>query len=642
MTIPAPAADVDTDGAAHAEKLQEVVVRFAGDSGDGMQLTGTQFTNTSALLGNDLSTLPDFPAEIRAPAGTLPGVSAFQVRIADYDIHTPGDVPDVLVAMNPAALKTNLPDLPANGILILNSNEFTKRNLMKARYDVSPLEDGTVEGYRVFQVELTKLTRAVLEDLDLTNRDRDRCKNFFALGMVYWMFSRPLENTTEWLHNKFKSKPIIAEANVKAMQAGWNYCDITGAFQVRYEVEPAELAPGTYRNINGNSALALGLVAASRRSGLPLFLGSYPITPASTVLHQLARYKHYGVTTFQAEDEIAAVCSAVGAAFGGALAVTTTSGPGIALKSEGMNLALMTELPLVVCNVQRAGPSTGMPTKTEQADLLQVMFGRNGESPMPVIAPASPSDCFGAALEACRMALEYMVPVVYLSDGYLANGSEPWRLPQAEDLPDLRVDFHSSAEDFEPYRRHPRTLARNWAVPGTPGLEHRLGGLEKQDVTGNVSYDPENHEQMTRLRAEKVERIAETIPDVEVFGEPSGELLVLGWGSSLGAITGAVNVARDRGLRVSRAHLRHLQPLPKNLGDVLARFERVLLPEMNSGQLALLLRARFLKDIVSLCKIQGKPFNRIEILDKITEMLRLPPSGATLGARHAPVREDAS
>ena len=621
MTISAPAAAADTDGAAHAEKLPEVVVRFAGDSGDGMQLTGTQFTNTSALLGNDLSTLPDFPAEIRAPAGTLPGVSAFQVRIADYDIHTPGDVPDVLVAMNPAALKTNLPDLPANGILILNSNEFSKRNLTKARYEVNPLDDGTLEGYRVFQVELTKLTRTALEDLELTNKNRDRCKNFFALGMVYWMFSRPLENTIDWLHKKFKSKPLIAEANVKALKAGWNYCDITGAFQVRYEVEPAELAPGTYRNINGNSALALGLVAASRRSGLPLFLGSYPITPASTVLHELARYKHYGVTTFQAEDEIAAVCSAVGAAFGGALAVTTTSGPGIALKSEGMNLALMTELPLVVCDIQRAGPSTGMPTKTEQADLLQVMFGRNGESPMPVIAPASPSDCFDAALEACRMALKYMVPVVYLSDGYLANGSEPWRLPQAEDLPDLRIDFHSSAEDFEPYRRDPQTLARNWAVPGTPGLEHRLGGLEKQDVTGNVSYDPENHEHMTRLRAEKVERIAETIPDVEVFGEPSGELLVLGWGSSLGAITGAVNVARERGLRVSRAHLRHLQPFPKNLGDVLSRFERVLLPEMNSGQLALLLRARFLKDIVSLCKIQGKPFNRIEILDKITEMV---------------------
>ncbi len=635
MTNPSSAAAAESAAGAEtarAEKLPEVVVRFAGDSGDGMQLTGTQFTNTSALLGNDLSTLPDFPAEIRAPTGTLPGVSAFQVRIADYDIHTPGDVPDVLVAMNPAALKTNLPDLPQNGILILNSNEFTKRNLMKARYETSPLDDGTVDGYRVFQVELTKLTRAALDDLDLKNRDRDRCKNFFALGMVYWMFSRPLENTAQWLHVKFKRKPLIAEANVKALKAGWNYCDITGAFQVRYEVEPAKLAPGTYRNINGNSALALGLVAASRRCGLPLFLGSYPITPASTVLHELARYKNYGVATFQAEDEIAAVCSAVGAAFGGSLAVTTTSGPGIALKSEGMNLALMVELPLVVVNVQRAGPSTGMPTKTEQADLLQAMFGRNGESPMPVVAPSSPADCFDAALEACRIALEYMVPVIYLSDGYLANGAEPWRLPRAEDLPDPQIEFHGSAEDFEPYRRDPRTLARNWAVPGTAGLEHRLGGLEKEDVTGDVSYDPGNHEQMTRLRAEKVERIAESIPDVEVFGEPSGQLLVLGWGSTLGAITGAVNLARAKGLRVSRAHLRHLNPWPGDLGEVLSRFERVLLPEMNSGQLAMLLRARFLKDVVSLCKIQGKPFNRIEILDKITELL---------GACHAPLQEDA-
>ena len=624
MTTPASATagePAPTDETSRAERLPEVVVRFAGDSGDGMQLTGTQFTNTSALVGNDLSTLPDFPAEIRAPAGTLPGVSAFQVRIADYDIHTPGDVPDVLVAMNPAALKTNLPDLPPSGILILNSNEFTRRNLVKARYETNPLDDGTIEGYRVFRVELTKLTRAALEDLDLTNRDRDRCKNFFALGMIYWMFSRPLENTVEWLRRKFKRKPMIAEANIKALRAGWNYCDITSAFQVRYEVEPAELAPGTYRNINGNSALALGLVAASRRSGLPLFLGSYPITPASTVLHELARYKNYGVTTFQAEDEIAAVCSAVGASFGGSLAVTTTSGPGIALKSEGMNLALMTELPLVICNIQRAGPSTGMPTKTEQADLLQAMFGRNGESPMPIVAPASPADCFDAALEACRIALQHMVPVIYLSDGYLANGSEPWRLPRAEDLPDLRVDLHSSAEDFQPYRRDPGTLARNWAVPGTPGLEHRLGGLEKEDVTGNVSYDPDNHERMTRLRAEKVERVADTLPAIDVVGEPSGSLLVLGWGSTLGAITGAVNLARAKGLHVSRAHLRHLNPLPADLGEVLARFERVLLPEMNTGQLALLLRARFLKDIVSLCKVQGKPFNRAEILDKIVEML---------------------
>ncbi len=607
------------------EKLADVVIRFAGDSGDGMQLTGTQFTNTSALLGNDLSTLPDFPAEIRAPTGTLPGVSAFQVRIADYEIHTPGDVPDVLVAMNPAALKTNLADLKPNGILILNSNEFNKRNFVKAKYETSPLADDSLAGYRVFQVELTRLTRAALEDFDLDNRSRDRCKNFFALGMAYWMFSRPLQSTIDWLHRKFAKRPLIAEANVKALQAGWNYCDITGAFQVRYEVEPAELPPGTYRNINGNSALALGLVAASRRSGLPLFLGTYPITPASSVLHELARYKQMGVITFQAEDEIAAVCASVGAAFGGALAVTTTSGPGIALKSEGMNLALMAELPMVVCNVQRAGPSTGMPTKTEQADLLQVMFGRNGESPMPVIAPASPADCFDAAIEAGRMAIRHMVPVVLLSDGYLANGSEPWRLPRVEDLPDLRVDFASGGEDFQPYRRDEATLARNWAVPGTPGLEHRLGGLEKEDLTGNVSYDPDNHQRMTRLRAEKVERIAESLPAMEVFGEPAGgELLVLGWGSSLGAITGAVNLARRRGLAVSRTHLRHLSPLPRDLGDVLARFDKVLLPELNMGQLALLLRGRYLKDIIPFNKMQGKPFNRIEILDKIVELMEAP------------------
>ncbi len=629
MTIPAPAAEADSGATAGRtpaegsapEKISEVVVRFAGDSGDGMQMTGTQFTNTSALIGNDLSTLPDFPAEIRAPAGTLPGVSAFQVRIADYDIHTPGDVPDVLVAMNPAALKTNLADLKPSGILILNSSEFTARNLKKAHYESNPLDGSDLDGFRVFKVELTKLTRAALEEFDLDNRSRDRCKNFFALGMVYWMYSRPLDNTTEWLKKKFAKKPVIADANIKALKAGWNYCDITGAFQTRYDVDPAELPPGTYRNINGNSALALGLVAASRRSGLPLFLGSYPITPASSVLHELARYKHYGVTTFQAEDEIAAVCASVGAAFGGSLAVTTTSGPGLALKSEGMNLAVMTELPLVVCNVQRAGPSTGMPTKTEQTDLLQVMFGRNGESPIPVIAPSSPADCFAAALEACRMALQYMVPVVFLSDGYLANGSEPWKLPQVEDLPDLRIDFHSDAEDFQPYRRDPVTLARNWAVPGTPGLEHRIGGLEKQEVTGNVSYDPENHERMTWLRATKIERIGESIPKLEVIGEQSGKLLVLGWGSSLGAITGAVNAAREQGHTVSRAHLRHLSPLPKNVGEVLASFEQVLLPEMNSGQLALLLRARFLKDIVSMCKVQGKSFNRSEIQDRITEML---------------------
>ncbi len=603
------------------EKRADVVIRFAGDSGDGMQLTGTQFTNTSAIFGNDLSTLPDFPAEIRAPVGTLAGVSAFQVRIADYEIHTPGDTPDVLVAMNPAALKAHIADLVPHGAVIVNSNEFNSRNMKKAHLETNPLDDGSLDGFRVIKVELTKLTRRALEDSGLTTKNVDRCKNFFALGMVYWLFSREMDNTIEWLHKKFAKKPEIADANVRALKAGWNYSDITGVFQTRYIVDPAKLESGVYRNINGNSALAIGLVAASRRSGLPLFLGSYPITPASTVLHELARYKHFGVTTFQAEDEISAVCASIGAAFGGALAVTSTSGPGLALKSEGMNLAVMTELPLIVCNVQRAGPSTGMPTKTEQTDLLQSIYGRNGESPVPVIAPSSPADCFDAALEAARMAVQHMVPVILLSDGYLANGSEPWRLPAVEDLPDLRVEHHRDPQEFEPYRRDPRTLARPWAIPGTPGLEHRIGGLEKQEVTGDVSYDPENHQRMTELRAEKVERIAEDIGPLEVNGPASGKLLVLGWGSTLGAITGAVLQARGEGLAVSRAHLRHLVPLPKNLGEVLASFERVLLPELNSGQMALLLRGRYLKDIITLSKVQGKPFTRGEIHGKLVELL---------------------
>ena len=605
-----------------SERLPEVVIRFAGDSGDGMQLTGSQFTNTSALVGNDLSTLPDFPAEIRAPAGTLPGVSAFQVRIADYDIHTPGDQPDVLVAMNPAALKTNLADLRRDGVVIVNTDEFNKRNFKKAKYETDPLEDGTLEGYRTIRVELTRLTREALEELDLDNRSRDRCKNFFALGMVYWLFSRPLEPTLEWVETKFGRKPEIARANTTALRAGWNYCDITGVFQTRYEVEPATLPAGTYRNVNGNSALALGLVAASRRSGLQLFLGSYPITPASTVLHELARFKNFGVVTFQAEDEIAAVCAAIGAAFGGALGVTTTSGPGIALKSEGMNLAVMAELPLVVCNIQRAGPSTGMPTKTEQSDLLQVLYGRNGESPVPVVAPSSPADCFDAAVEACRIAIRHMTPVVILSDGYLANGAEPWKLPRVEDLPDLRVEFAADPESFQPYTRDER-LSRPWAIPGTPGLEHRIGGLEKQADTGNVSYDPENHERMTHLRAEKIERVAAEIPALEVFGDPDGgELLVVGWGSTLGAITGAVHQARRQGRSVSRLHLRHLHPLPRDLGEILSRFEKVLLPELNTGQLAMILRARFLVDVVTFSKVQGRPFFRGEILDRILEMTR--------------------
>ncbi|HEX9941279.1 MAG TPA: 2-oxoacid:acceptor oxidoreductase subunit alpha [Thermoanaerobaculia bacterium] len=603
-------------------KIDEVVIRFAGDSGDGMQLTGTQFTNTSALLGNDLSTLPDFPAEIRAPAGTLPGVSAFQVRIADYDIHTPGDAPDVLVAMNPAALKKELKDLKPNGIIIVNTDEFHQRNFNKAGITSNPLEDGSLAKYRVFQVALTTMTRRTLEGSGLDGRSVERCKNMFALGMCYWLFSRPMESTIHWLEKNFAKKPQLAEANIKVLKAGWNFCDITELFHERYEVPAATLEPGLYRNVIGNTSLAVGLIAASRRSGLPLFLGAYPITPASDVLHELARYKNYGVTTFQAEDEIAAVCAAIGASFGGALGVTVSSGPGIALKAEAMNLAVMTELPLIVCDIQRGGPSTGLPTKTEQADLLQVMFGRNSESPMPILAPSSPKDCFDIALEAVRIATKYMTPVTVLSDGYIANGSEPWKLPQVEDLPDLRIEFRTDPEGFLPYLRDPETLARPWAIPGTPGLEHRIGGLEKEDVTGNVSYDPANHERMVRLRAEKVERIANDIPEVEVVGDPAGgELLVLGWGSTAGAITGAVNSARRMGLSVSRAHLRHLNPFPKNLGEVLARFRNVLIPEMNLGQLSLLVRARYLKDAISFSKVKGQPFTRQEILDKIQQIL---------------------
>jgi len=603
------------------EKMGEVVVRFAGDSGDGMQLTGNQFTSTSALMGNDLATFPDFPAEIRAPAGSIAGVSAFQVRIADYDIHTPGDAPDALVAMNPAALIKSLPDLRPNGIIIANSDEFDERNLKKAGYESNPLEDGSLDGYRLYKAAVTTMTRRALEDTGLDVKTQDRCKNFFALGMIYWLYSRPVETSVAWLKQKFKRRPEIAAANELALKAGYNFCDITEVFQVRYEVEPAQLEPGIYRNIIGNSALAVGLVTASRRSGLPLYLGSYPITPASDILHELARFKNYGVTTFQAEDEIAAVCASIGASFGGALAVTTTSGPGLALKSEAINLAIMVELPLVVCNIQRGGPSTGLPTKTEQSDLLQAMFGRNGDSPVPVLAANSPADCFETAIEACRIAVKYMVPVILLSDGYIANGSEPWRLPDLESLPDLRTEFWSKAEGFQPYSRDEATLARPWAVPGTPGLEHRLGGLEKEDLTGNVSYSATNHQKMTKYRADKVKRIAQEIPPLEINGDPDGDLLVVGWGSTLGAVAGAVRQARREGLNVSQIHLKYINPFPSDLGDVMGRFERILVPEMNSGQLALLLRAEYLREVVSQSKVKGKPFFRYEIYDKIKEIL---------------------
>jgi 2-oxoglutarate ferredoxin oxidoreductase subunit alpha len=610
------------------EILDEVVIRFAGDSGDGMQLTGDQFTTTSALIGNDLSTLPDFPAEIRAPAGTLPGVSGFQVHIADHRIYTPGDQLDVLVAMNPAALKVNVADLKPNGVLVVNTDEFTEQNLKKAAYAATPLDDGSLDRFRVFKVDLTTLTRHALDGLGLDTKSQDRCKNFFALGMMYWLFNRPMEPTLAWVQKKFGAKPALAEANVRALKAGRAYCEATELFQVTYEVHPAKLEPGLYRNIHGNTALALGLIAAAQKAELPLFLGAYPITPASDLLHELAQHKAFNVITFQAEDEIAAVCAAIGAAYGGNLAVTATSGPGMCLKAEAIGLATAVELPLVVCDIQRGAPSTGLPTKTEQSDLLMAMFGRHGDSSIPILAASSPADCFHTALEACRLAMTYMTPVVLLSDGYIANSSEPWLLPDLSRLPDLRPTFASDPEGFLPYLRDEATLARPWAIPGTPGLEHRVGGLEKADRTGNISYDPLNHEKMVRLRAEKVARIAAEIPDIEVYGEPGGgPLLILGWGSTQGAITGAVEMLRADGLKVSRAHLRHLNPFPRNLGDVLGRFETVLVPEMNMGQLAMLLRAKYLAPVAGYSKVQGKPFTRQNIVDRARQILEASRNG---------------
>jgi 2-oxoglutarate ferredoxin oxidoreductase subunit alpha len=604
-----------------SEKLEQAVIRFCGDSGDGMQITGSQFTNTAAVFGNDLSTFPDFPAEIRAPAGTLPGVSGFQLNFSSSDIYTPGDAVDVLIAMNPAALLTNVADLKPGGILIVNVDNFKEIDLKKAQAKTNPLEDHTLDGFRLFRVELTKMTRAALRELGLDAKSMDRCKNFFALGMCYWLYNREMDTTYRWLEDKFKTKPVLAEANRLAMRAGYAYCEATEAFQVRYEVPPAKLAPGTYRNMSGNSALALGFVAAAQQAGLPLFQGSYPITPASDILHELSMYKEYGVMTFQAEDEIAAISSAIGAAYGGALAITTTSGPGMALKGEAMGLALMLELPLVICDIQRGGPSTGLPTKTEQADLFQALYGRNSEAPLPVLAASTPGDCFWVALEACRIAIKYMVPVIVLSDGYLANGAEPWRIPKIEDLPKFPVTFRTDPEGFLPYLRDPKTLARPWAVPGTPGLEHRIGGLEKQDGTGNVNYEPLNHEHMVRTRAAKVDGIAQDIPEAEPAGDPDGDLLIVGWGSTYGAITAGLRVQRERGRRIGHLHLRHLNPLPRNTGEVLKRYRKVLVPEMNLGQLAFVLRGKFLVDAISYSKVQGKPFKVSEIVHKIDEVL---------------------
>jgi 2-oxoglutarate/2-oxoacid ferredoxin oxidoreductase subunit alpha len=603
------------------EVIEKAVIRFCGDSGDGMQITGSQFTNTVALYGNDLATLPDFPAEIRAPAGTLPGVSGFQVHFSSSDVYTPGDSVDALIAMNPAALKMNVADLKPNGILIVNLDDFGELDLRKAQMTSNPLEDHSLDAYRLFPTELTRLTRAALRDLGLDAKTVDRCKNFFALGMCYWLYNRSLETTVRWIEDKFKNKPQLVEANRLAMRAGYSYCEATEAFQVSYEIPPAKLAPGVYRNISGNTALAMGFVAASQKAGLPLFLGSYPITPASDILHELSTYKDFGVITFQAEDEIAAITSAIGAAYAGAIGITSTSGPGMALKTEALGLAVAVELPLVICDIQRGGPSTGLPTKTEQADLLQALFGRNSEAPIPVLAPATPGDCFWIAIEATRIAIKYMVPVIVLSDGFLANGAEPWRVPTVADLPEIPVHFETNPENFEPYRRDPKTLARPWAIPGTPGLEHRIGGLEKQDVTGNVNYEPLNHERMVRLRAEKVAAIVQDVPDAVPAGDPMGDLLIVAWGSTHGPITGALKTQRAKGHRIGHVHLRHLNPLPKNLGEVLNRYDKVLVPEMNMGQLVMLLRAKYLVDAQGYNKIQGKPFQQTEIERKIEELL---------------------
>ncbi len=610
------------------QKIDHVIIRFAGDSGDGMQLAGDRFTQETAVFGNDLSTLPNFPAEIRAPAGTLPGVSSFQLHFADHDILTPGDAPDVLIAMNPAALKANIEDLPRGGDLIVNTDEFTKRNLTKVGYAASPLEDQTLEQYNVHAVPITSMTVKALEAFDITRKDAERAKNMFALGMLSWLYDRPADGTLGFLKAKFATKPEIMQANVAAFQAGWNFGETTEDFSVRYEIKPAPLTPGTYRNISGNTALSYGLIAASQLAGLPLFLGSYPITPASDILHELAKHKRFGVRTFQAEDEISAIGAALGASFGGSLSVTATSGPGMLLKAETAGLAVSVELPLLICDVQRAGPSTGMPTKTEQGDLLQAMFGRNGESPVPIIAAVSPSDCFHAAIEAARIAVKYRTPVILLSDGYLANGSEPWRIPDIASLPDLSQEFTFAAPagedagEFEPFRRDPVTLARPWAIPGTAGLEHRIGGIEKADVTGTISYDPDNHDRMVRLRQAKIDGIAADIPPLDV-DDPDGRarVLVLGWGSTFGSIGAAVRQVRNAGHAVAQAHLRHLNPFPPNLADVLHRYDRVLVPEINLGQLALLLRGRFLVDVISYNRVRGLPFQAAELGDAIEDVI---------------------
>ncbi|MBO0809258.1 MAG: 2-oxoacid:acceptor oxidoreductase subunit alpha [Actinobacteria bacterium] len=618
--------------AKQVQNLDRVIIRFAGDSGDGMQLAGDRFTQETATFGNDLSTLPNFPAEIRAPAGTLPGVSSFQLHFADHDILTPGDAPDVLVAMNPAALKANLSDLPRGADIIANTDEFSKRNLARVGYEASPLDDGSLAAYNLHAVAITSMTVKALEEFDITRKDAERAKNMFALGLLSWLYNRPQDGTLAFLESKFAAKPEIMKANIAAFRAGWNFGETTEAFSVQYEVKPATLPPGRYRNITGNLALAYGLVAASRRSGLPLFLGSYPITPASDILHELSKLKRFGVRTFQAEDEISGVGAALGASFGGALGVSTTSGPGMALKAETIGLAVSVELPLVICDIQRAGPSTGMPTKTEQADLLMALFGRNGESPVAVVAPATPADCFTMAMEAVRIATKYRTPVIVLSDGYLANGSEPWLIPEVAGLPKLRDEFSfarpgdwqqdGDQPEFLPFQRNPATLARPWAIPGTPGLEHRIGGIEKADVAGTISYDPGNHDRMVRLRQAKIDGIAAGIGPLEV-DDPDGNarVLVLGWGSTFGSIGAAVRRVRLAGGSVAQAHLRHLSPFPANLGDVLRSYDKVLVPEINLGQLALVLRGRYLVDVISYNRVRGLPFRAAELAGVIQEVI---------------------
>lgn len=601
------------------QQLEEVTVRFAGDSGDGMQLTGSQFSETTAFVGNDLNTLPDYPAEIRAPAGTVYGVSGFQLHFSSQDIHTPGDSPDVLVAMNPAALKKNLPELKKNGIIIVNSDAFDLKNLKLAHYDTNPLEDNTLSGYTVFTVPISSLTENALEGTPLSPKEVSRCKNFFALGLMYWLYNRPIENTIAWIQQKFKKAPQFIDANTKALNAGYNFGEMTELFTTRYTVEPAKLPKGKYRNISGNEATAYGFLTASVKSGLPLFLGSYPITPASEILQYISGFKNFGVKTFQAEDEIAGIVSAIGASYAGNLAITSTSGPGLALKTEAIGLAVMTELPIVIIDVQRGGPSTGLPTKTEQADLLQAIWGRNGEAPVAVLAARTPRDCFYMAIEASRIALKYMTPVILLTDGYIANGSEPWRIPDLESIPKIEVKFRTEKEGFYPYLRD-ENLARPWAIPGTPDLEHRIGGLEKANIYGNVSYDPDNHDKMVRLRADKIQNIENDIPLLEVDGDQSGDLLVLGWGGTYGTIKEAVTKARNLGYNVSQAHFRYLNPFPKNTAEVLKNFKRILIPEINLGQLAKVVRSQFLVDVIQLNIVRGLPLKVSDILDKIKEV----------------------